>query len=669
MQGTARRLSLAMPLIVWLVAATAGGALSPQKPQPPTFKTRVDLVAVDVRVTDAQGRFVNDLTKDDFEVLEDGKPQTVSTFERIDIPVSGAAAASRITAPAEVRTNAAGVTGRLYLLVLDDVNTRFERSGYVQKVAREFIEKHIEQGDVAGVAYTSGRRNVSQDFTFDRQRLQKAVEAFSGLIPPQGTGGGAPVASRRGVFDTLRVLAEFLGTVKGRRKACVYIGEGFNPPGLRSGGQAKPGGVYTPDEQGQPERYNYEDLAAAANRANVNIYTIDPRGLSALAEGASASQLGNDSATQVLDDLRSQQDGMAWLAYATDGFTVANTNNFTAPFTRIQRDQSWYYLLGYYPPGTSKEGSSHKIVVRVKRPGVTVRARREYFVPKTSAPTAATVITARNVPSALLPALENPVPSPGIRFSMMAAPFKGAAGAGPWASVVMQFDGRDLDLGGTGGLDIAVVAVDRLGKIQGHDVRRVDLAFDPATRDRVLASGLRVQVRVPVPKDACTLRVAAADGASERVGSLWVDVTVPDFDEAAISMSGLLVTDSRAPGAPTANVDEDIRKLLPAPPSTERAYLRDTTIAWMAEVYRKGKTPGSISVTTTIVGADGTEMLRREALSAEPAPAGPADRVRVSERTSLEGFLPGDYVLRIEAGLAGSDRKAIREIAFRVMEP
>jgi VWFA-related protein len=646
-----------MALSVWLVAATAGGALSPQKPQPPTFKTRVELVVVDVRVTDAQGRVVNDLTKDDFEVLEDGKPQAVSTFERIDIPVSGTAAASRITAPAEVRTNAAGVTGRLYLLVLDDVNTNFDQSGYVQKVAREFIEKHIEQGDVAGVAYISGRRNVSQDFTLDRQRLQKAVEAFSGLIPP-------PVASRRGAFETLRVLADLLGTMKGRRKACVYIGEGFKPPGLRSGGQAKPGGVYAPNEQSQADRYDYEDLAAAANRANVNIYAIDPRGLGALAEAGAG---GNAQAE--VDTVLTQQDGMAWLAYSTGGFSIANMNNFTAPFTRIQRDQSSYYLLGYYPPGSPKEGSSHQIVVRAKRPGVTVRGRREYFVPKTSAPTAATVITARNVPSALLPALDNPVPSTRIRFSMMAAPFKGAGGAGPWASVVMQFDGRDLDLGGTGGLDVAVVAVDKLGKIQGHDVRRVDLALDPATRDRARASGLRVQMRVPVPKAACTLRVAAADGGSERVGSMWVDVTVPDFDEAAISMSGLLVTDSRAPGVPTANVDEAIRKLLPAPPSTERAYFRDTTIAWMAEVYRKGKTPGSISVTTTIVGADGTEMWRREAPGAEPAPAGPADRVRVSERTSLEGFLPGDYVLRIEARLAGSDRKATREMAFRVKEP
>jgi VWFA-related protein len=639
---------------------------SPQKPQTPTFKARIDLVTVDVRATDARGRSVNDLAKDDFEVLEDGRPQTVSAFERVDIPVSGPAAAARVAVLPDVRTNAAGVTGRIYLLVLDDVNTYFERSGYVQRTAREFVEKYIEQGDIAGLAFISGRRNVSQDFTSDRRRLLAAVEKFSGLIPAEG--GSAPVASGRGAFETLRVLAEFLGTIKGRRKACVYIGEGFRPPGQRSDSQARPGGVHTPSEQSQPDRFDYEELAATANRANVSIYTVDPRGLSALAEAVSANQADYIPATEVQDKVLSQQDGMAWLAYSTGGFSVANTNNFAGPFTRIQRDQSSYYLLGYYPAGNPKAGSSHKILVRVKRPGVTVRARGEYYVPKASAPSAATVITARNVPGALLPALDNPVPSTGIRFAVMAAPFKGSGDAGPWASVVMQVDGRDLDLGGTGGLDIAVVAVDKLGKIKGNDVRRVDLAFDRATRDRVLASGLRVQARVPVPKEACTLRVAAADGASERVGSIWVDLSIPDFEEAAISMSGMLLTDSSAPGVPTANVDEELRNLLPAPPSTARAFAPGTVIAWLAEVYRKDKTQAGVNVTTTIVGAGGTEVFRREAPGAEPAPAGPADRVRVSGRTSLEGFLPGDYVLKIEARLAGSDQKASREVAFRVVQ-
>ncbi len=356
MQDNARRLFVAMLLIA-----------SPQNQQPPTFRTQVDLVAVDVRATDARGRLVGDLTKDDFELLEDGKPQTISTFERIDIPISTSAAASRIIAPVEVRTNAAGVTGRLYLLVLDDVNTNFEVSGYVQKAAREFIEQHIEPGDVAGVAFISGRRNVSQDFTMDRQRLLKAVEAFSGLIPPPGTGGAAPVASGRGAFETLRKLADFLGTMKGRRKACVYIGEGFKPPGVRSGGQAKPGGVYAPSEQSQPDRYDYEELAAAANRANVNIYTIDPRGLSALAEaGAGGNAQGE------VDTVLTQQDGMAWLAYSTDGFSVANVNDFSAPFTRIQRDQS-SYLPAWVLPARQPEG---RLLAQDRGAGETARGHR-----------------------------------------------------------------------------------------------------------------------------------------------------------------------------------------------------------------------------------------------------------------------------------------------------
>ena len=230
----------------------------------------------------------------------------------------------------------------------------------------------------------------------------------------------------------------------------------------------------------------------------------------------------------------------------------------------------------------------------------------------------------------------------------------------------MQFDGRDLDLGGSGGLDIAVLSVDKLGKILGHDVRRVDLAFDAATRDRVLASGLRVQSRVEVPKDACTLRVAAADAASARVGSLWIDLEVPNFDQAEIAMSGVLLTDSRAPGVPTANADEEVRKLLPAPPSTTRSFPRNTTIAWAAEVYRKAGIQDGVSLTTTIVGADGTEVFRRAVAGAVAPPPAPGDRVRVSDRASLESFAPGDYVLKVEARIADSDHAASREVLFRI---
>src|SRR6266852_5317237 len=66
---------------------TAGQPPAPPPPQPPTFKVRVDYVEVDVVVTDRQGKIVRDLKKEDFQVLEDGKAQAVTTFTMVDIPV------------------------------------------------------------------------------------------------------------------------------------------------------------------------------------------------------------------------------------------------------------------------------------------------------------------------------------------------------------------------------------------------------------------------------------------------------------------------------------------------------------------------------------------------------------------------------------------------------
>jgi hypothetical protein len=251
---------------------------------------------------------------------------------------------------------------------------------------------------------------------------------------------------------------------------------------------------------------------------------------------------------------------------------------------------------------------------------------------------------------------------------VVTTPFKAPGTNDAWASVVLQFDGRDLDLGGTGGLDLAVISVDTLGRIHGSDVRRVDLGFDQAGRDRVTKSGLRVQVRVPLPKDSSTIRIAAADGASRRVGSIWTDVSVPDFAAAPLSMSGVLVTDSGAPETPTANADDDMRKWLPAPPSTRRSFGPNVILAWAAEVYQKNAGRNEVAVTTTITAADGHEVFRRELARADAVPPAGADRIHVSNRTSLDGFPPGAYILKIEARLAGASESVSRDVRFTVAD-
>jgi hypothetical protein len=106
-----------------------------------------------------------------------------------------------------------------------------------------------------------------------------------------------------------------------------------------------------------------------ANRANVSIYPIDPRGLAAPAR------------VEQQDALKHLRETMRDLASSTDGFPVFDTNDFTTGVRRIVDDMSSYYLLGYYSTNAKLDGRFRKITVRVKRPGVSVRARNGYLAP------------------------------------------------------------------------------------------------------------------------------------------------------------------------------------------------------------------------------------------------------------------------------------------------
>src|SRR5436190_13999788 len=103
-------------------------AQTPAPPQPPvTFKVEVNYVEIDANVTDAQGKFVRALTRDDFQVLEDGKPQALTVFSMVDIPIErpDPPLFSRAAIPPDVVTNRTPFEGRIFVLVMDDLNTRF----------------------------------------------------------------------------------------------------------------------------------------------------------------------------------------------------------------------------------------------------------------------------------------------------------------------------------------------------------------------------------------------------------------------------------------------------------------------------------------------------------------------------------------------------------------
>jgi len=641
---------LAAAATLALIVAVSLAAQAPQGGMPPpgqaTFRVQVELVEVDVFPADPDDQFIATLTRDDFEVLEDGRPQTISTFALVDIPRLGTDASrppsGSAAADSDVRANTA--SGRLYVIVLDDVHTARASSGYVQTLAARFIERWIEPGDVAAVVYASGIGALSQGFTSDKARLLASVRRFQGASAGGMRADGTPVA-----VATLTGLSEFLAEMKGRRKMCVFFSQGF--PGS------------TPNSA-------FRDLTNAANRGNVSMYAVNSAGLAELATLVTAEQPSVVQGESRPDararerDVRVRDEGMRRLADETGGFAIVGTNDLDRGLDRIQRDASSYYLLGYYPSTPRNPGSEHRIAVHVRnRPGVSVRARRGYVIPRDPAPSAAPPLPGKNVPPKLLPALRYPIPQGGIRLSVTASPFRSKTGS-PWASVTVQVDGRDLDLSPSGALDVAILAIDAQGAVRGHDVRRIDLSVDASTRAGIVERGLRAQARVPVAPGVIGIRVAAADGAGPRVGSLWFDLDVPDYERAPLSMSGIVLSDSAAGAVLTANADEELRQALQAPPSTRRAFTPGDSIAWLADIYRAAAGETAIEIVTTIRAAtDGREVFRerRQAGGSEQAS-------RLVARTPLAGYAPGAYVLRVEARDAGAPGTISRELLLRVVE-
>ncbi len=325
----------------------------------------------------------------------------------------------------------------------------------------------------------------------------------------------------RNTLSTLRQVADYLAGVRGRRKAVVYFSEGIDYDIDNTIGNR-----YASDLRD-------EMLAAiaAATRANVSFYGVDPRGLSGLSdEGIDITAVPNDPTlglgyASLSDELRRSQDSLRTISEETGGFAAVNRNDFREAFGHIIQDNSGYYLLGYYSSDTRRDGRFRRVQVRVKRPGLTVRARKGYTAPKGKAQSTTTLANTKTSP-ALREALDSPIPISGLALSVFAAPFKGTA---PNASiaVTIEIEGRGLSFAEQNGLfaddvEISVIAIDRDAKIKdgGRDV--VQLKLKPQTRETVSRAGIRISRRLELPPGNFQLRVGVRDGGtrSYRFGPL-----------------------------------------------------------------------------------------------------------------------------------------------------
>src|SRR5438874_9660736 len=178
-----RRARLAALAIV-LATAVVGAGQAPPAPgqQQPTFKAQVEYVEVDALVLDRNDNFVRGLTRDDFQVLEDGKAQTISTFTLVDIPIERYDKPLGAAMPIEpdVKTNERPFDGRVYVMVIDDLHTSFARSSRVKNAARQFVQRYLGANDLMAIVHTRSANEANQEFTNNKRLLLAAIDKTTG---------------------------------------------------------------------------------------------------------------------------------------------------------------------------------------------------------------------------------------------------------------------------------------------------------------------------------------------------------------------------------------------------------------------------------------------------------------------------------------------------------
>jgi VWFA-related protein len=381
-----------------------------QQAQQPVFRVAVDLVTTDAIVRDRQGQFVADLKKDDFEVYEDGVKQDIVSMilshggrvYNIQAPPPPPPQEGILLPPPRPTNDAAG---RIFVLFIDDLHMDFSNTGRLRELVKKISKTLIHEGDLWG-AVSSGPSSIAQDLTYDRNRLDEIIKKVSGagLKPneiiqgPEGTEGPTEVRYRAHVaFSTMYDFLKNLETVRDRRKAVIYISDGydFNPfPSSRTDYQNQLTGQTNQSSSSDPNTQNQDtdpfektgqqfadadlvrelaELTRAANRANTSLYTIDPRGL---VGGPDLDQSVDSVEWQ--DYLRKSQDSLRVLAENTGGLAVVNQNDFDKALKRIDNETSDYYVLGYYSSNPDPTIRTRKLEIKVKRPDVTVFSRQSY---------------------------------------------------------------------------------------------------------------------------------------------------------------------------------------------------------------------------------------------------------------------------------------------------
>ena len=654
-------------LLMNVLAQTQGPP--PPMPRPTTqsqdkdddvVRITTNLVQVDAVVT-KDGKQVRDLKAEDFEIFEDGRKQTITSFSYIsNIPKP----TTSLTPDAKVAERDKSVPAtplkrdeprRTVAIVVDDLGLSAESMSSVRRQLRTFVAEQIQPHDLVAIVRTGVDVGVLQQFTNDKRQLMNTVEQLRwngcsrvgpSVLPPWNAGfgyfGGRGCGRTTHTFMSLRLVVEAMSNLPGRKSIMVLSdsmpiedqSHEFN-------------GVNWGSIDAANRLVALRRIAEMAIRRSVVIYSIDTQGLQPTGVTAADSFRGNVwEISQQMNELVADRGRLLFdrraggdlIARQTGGFQVKNSNDLK--LDRVLEDQSGYYLIGYRPSSETFNRRFHKIKVKVKRSGMSLRTRHGFFgYPEED--------DIRRPQSKMSMALTSPFGAQEIDVNVSSF-FVNDKTAGSAIRSFLFVNAKDLSF--------ETINDKREAKIELHavvfgqnggpvsQIRQFGVvSLDKDEYQQALNNGIRIRFDMPARRPgAFQVRAAARDIASSRIGAGGEFILVPNLNDKRLALSGVVLH----------GVSDPAQAIQPtfASPAAERFFPNSDLYASFA-IYNALLDPLTQQPNLLIQSKlfrDGKHVFTFSDIQVDTANQPDLERIRVNLQFRLGADLePGHYYLQL----------------------
>lgn len=537
-------------------------------------KVETDLVQVRAVVTDRNGKPVSGLTKDDFDVSENGKPQSVSFFseENVRETKTSTALSSQKSATATPRISNNRTT-RSIVLFVDTLHLSISSVMRAKEQLKQFVDQDMTDTDAVAVVTTASSLGMLEQFMRDKKMVKYAIdkialfhrsssayspyiaaevlsdnsqalnvamqivttEDFANNPPPKDMLENYTVAraraivseddaARRSTWQILRAVCEQMAELPGQRMI-AFVSDGFT---LHEGGMGA-------------DTQSFNEATSKAVKSGVVIYTFFPKGLTVPVEATAASQFSGINFSAIAAAERMDvQNTLRYLAADTGGEAYLNNNDMMAQINRMLEENQRYYAIGYYPHDDDAK-SFRNIKIRLKNhPEYKIRTQKGYQPIKEKPETVAATPEEKLFQSmiAALPITAIPVNS--------TANFLVRNDDDSQVTLMIHIDGTTLEYPQKDGknhlnCEIAVAVFDSAGKMANNFEEGFNAAYSDEALQRAKKNGFRYEKRIKLAPGLYQLRVGVRDLNGGQIGTSQSWVTVPNLANRKLALSSVIL--------------------------------------------------------------------------------------------------------------------------------